>query len=164
MKNRNKFHTVRGYQLLVQDRNTLTSAMEDYLEMIYRHSLGEGYIRVNTLSEKLSVKPSSATKMVQKLAGLGLLHYEKYGIILLTEKGREIGKFLLNRHNVIETFLKTIGVEDNILAETELIEHNISINTLKRIDTLNSFFKENPDVTERFARFKAENSRDLSRQ
>ncbi|HEX2938259.1 MAG TPA: DtxR family transcriptional regulator, partial [Ruminiclostridium sp.] len=45
------FHTVRGYQILEQHRKLLTPAMEDYLEMIYRHSLTESYMRVNTLAQ-----------------------------------------------------------------------------------------------------------------
>lgn len=155
MKNQQKFYTVRGYQLLGQDNRLLTSAMEDYLEMIYRSSFQEGYIRINTLAELLNVKPSSATKMVQKLANLDLLDYKKYGIISLTENGREIGKFLLNRHNIIEKFLKTIGVRENILVETELIEHNISVNTLNNINVLNKFFEKYPDVITELEKFKA---------
>lgn len=144
-----KFHTVRGYQLLEQNKKLLTPAMEDYLEMIYRNSLKDGYMRINMLSELLNVKAPSATKMVQKLSELGLLKYEKYGIIFLTENGNEIGKFLLKRHNIIETFLKNLGVKDNLLVETELIEHNISANTLHRLDLLNKFFGRNPDVVQK---------------
>jgi Mn-dependent DtxR family transcriptional regulator len=43
--------------------------------------------------------------MVQKLTEAGFLKYEKYGIIFLTDQGREIGEFLLKRHNIIEKFL-----------------------------------------------------------
>jgi len=32
-----EFHTVRGYQLIEQEKKLLTSAMEDYLEMIFRN-------------------------------------------------------------------------------------------------------------------------------
>ncbi|NSW90086.1 MAG: DtxR family transcriptional regulator [Firmicutes bacterium] len=130
--------------------------MEDYLEMIYRHSLQDGYIRINVLSELLNVKPSSATKMVQKLTAMDLLDYKKYGIILLTNKGKKIGEFLLKRHNIIEKFLKTIGVKENILVQTELIEHNVSNSTLNSINILNTFFENNPDILEKFIYFKNE--------
>ena len=149
-----QFHTVRGYQLLKQNEGLLTPAMEDYLEMIYRNSLEEGYIRVNTLAELLNVKASSTTKMVQKLARLELLDYQKYGIIQLTEKGRHIGEFLLNRHNIIASFLKYLGIKDGILTETELIEHNISVETLTNIDLLNKFFIVYPDIKKKFEQFK----------
>jgi DtxR family Mn-dependent transcriptional regulator len=104
-----EFRTVRGYELLNQNKKELTSAMEDYLEMIYRNIEQEGYMRINTLSELLNVKPSSATRMVQKLKELGLINYEKYGIIFLSEDGKEYGRFLLERHNVVEKFLKSLN-------------------------------------------------------
>lgn len=154
MKKKNGFHTVRGYQLLDQGTKVLTSAMEDYLEMIYRNSLKSGYIRINKLAELLNVHPSSATKMVQKLAQAEMIHYKKYGIIFLTDKGKKIGEFLYKRHNIIETFLRTITVSDNILEETELIEHNLSPNTLKNIDLFNKFIKQNPSIIKKFKRFK----------
>lgn len=148
-----KFHTVRGYQLLSQNKNLLTSAMEDYLEMIYRNSLIEGYMRINTISELLNVAAPSATKMVQKLTKLGLLDYKKYGIIFLTENGREIGKFLLERHNIIEVFLKNLGVTEDTLVETELIEHNISATTLTKISLFNKFLIQCPEITNKYREF-----------
>ncbi|EMS70640.1 Mn-dependent transcriptional regulator [Ruminiclostridium cellobioparum subsp. termitidis CT1112] len=148
-----KFHTVRGYQLLSQNKNLLTSAMEDYLEMIYRNSLVEGYMRVNTLSELLNVAAPSATKMVQKLSKLGLLDYKKYGIIFLTENGREIGKFLLERHNTIQEFLNNLGVSEDILTETELIEHYVSLTTLSKIGLFNKFLINNPEICRKLSEF-----------
>lgn len=148
-----KFHTVRGYQLLSQNKNLLTSAMEDYLEMIYRNSLVEGYMRVNTLSDLLNVAAPSATKMVQKLSKLGLLDYKKYGIIFLTENGREIGRFLLDRHNTIQQFLRNLGVSDDILIETELIEHYVSVTTLNKIGLFNKFLQNNPEVSKKLSEF-----------
>lgn len=153
MSEMSKFHTVRGYQLLEQNKKLLTSSMEDYLEMIYRNSLIEGYIRINTLSELLNVAASSATKMVQKLNSLGLIDYRKYGIISLTEDGKELGKFLLERHNIIESFLRNLGVKENILIETELIEHNVSASTLQKISTFNKFLELNPDIMEKYKKF-----------
>jgi DtxR family transcriptional regulator, Mn-dependent transcriptional regulator len=149
-----EFHTVRGYQLLEQNKGLLTSAMEDYLEMIFRNSLEEGYLRMNNLAELLNVKPSSASKMVQKLGELGLLKYEKYGVVILTETGKEIGRELLSRHSVIEKFLRTIGISENLLVETELIEHNISSNTLNNIKILNHFFEKKPEMIHEYEKFK----------
>ncbi|MDD3173542.1 MAG: metal-dependent transcriptional regulator [Herbinix sp.] len=148
-----KFHTVRGYQLMEQNKKLLTSAMEDYLEMIYQYSLGEEYLRINTLSELLNVAAPSATSMVQKLYSLDLLEYKKHGIIYLTENGKEIGKYLLQRHEIIEMFLKNLGVNENYLIETELIEHNISAITLQKFSIFNKFLKQNPDIIEKFYQF-----------
>ncbi|MDP4180908.1 MAG: metal-dependent transcriptional regulator [Bacillota bacterium] len=153
MEQTSEFHTVRGYQLLEQNKKLLTAAMEDYMEMIYRNILVEGYMRINTLAELLNVAAPSATKAVQKLTKLGLLDYKKYGIIFLTENGREIGRYLLQRHNVIEMFLKNLGVNDNVLTETELIEHNVSATTLHKIDIFNKFLEQNPEINEKYEKF-----------
>lgn len=153
MDETSKFHTVRGYQLIEQNKNLLTSAMEDYLEMIFRNSTEEGGIRINTLSELLNVAASSATKMVQKLSSLGLVNYKKYGVIILTENGRDIGKFLLQRHGIIELFLKNIGVTEDVLVETELIEHNITATTLQKVNIFNKFLEKNPIILAQYNQF-----------
>jgi Mn-dependent DtxR family transcriptional regulator len=127
--------------------------MEDYLEMIYRNSLVEGYMRINTLSELLNVAAPSASKMVQKLNKLGLIDYKKYGIIFLTDNGREIGGYLLQRHNILELFLKSLGVDENVLLETELIEHNISATTLQKTNLFNKFLEQNPDIIKKYQQF-----------
>lgn len=156
MEGISKFHTVRGYQLLEKNSGSLTSAMEDYLEMIYRNSLIEGYMRINTLSELLNVAAPSATKMVQKLTRLGFLDYKKYGIIFLTDSGREIGGYLLKRHEIIEIFLNNLGVKDDLLTETELIEHNISAETLEKMNHFNDFIMHNEDIVERYRQYLTE--------
>lgn len=153
MDKEKQFHTVRGYQLLQQNNRLITPAMEDYLEMIYRNSLTEDYIRINTLSGLLNVSAPSTTRMVQKLSQLGLIYYQKYGIIVLTENGMEIGRYLLHRHKVIETFLKNLGVKEKLLIETELIEHSISGNSLHRLDILNRFFEQNPGFFQSFNQY-----------
>lgn len=157
MKNEKQFHTYRGYQKIRQDEKELTPSMEDYLEMIYRTCLDDGYIRMKNLAEKLNVQVPSATKTVQKLAKMGYVNYEKYGIIQITSQGKQKGKFLLKRHKIIEEFLKNIGVKDNILNQTEMIEHHLNTNTIKYLDLLNRFLKQNPDIQKKFVEFKNKN-------
>ncbi|NLK71721.1 MAG: DtxR family transcriptional regulator [Clostridiales bacterium] len=158
------FRTVRGYQLLAQSNRLLSSAMEDYLEMIYRNAIEDGYVRMTSLSDMLHVKPPSATKMVQKLTQLGFLKYEKYGIIMLTELGKIAGEFLLKRHNTIEIFLRNIGVSEDALVETELMEHNIGDDTLKCIEIFNAFLLKNNEFHKAFEAFKDEYYTDKSKE
>lgn len=146
----NQFHTVRGYQLLEMNKNKLTPAMEDYLEMIYRYSRQEGYIRINDLARLLNVRAASASRMVQRLGELGLLIYKKYGIIILSDYGKKIGEYLLERHNIIEDFLRILSCDDDLLKQTELIEHNMSSSTVYKIETLTSFFRENEEILKSF--------------
>lgn len=146
VKDNKNFHTVRGYEILEKEKKNLTHSMEDYLEMIYRIYSKEGVIRISSISEALNVQPPSATKMVQKLTSLGYINYVRYGSICLTEKGEEVGRFLLERHEVIEEFFKNIGVEKELLINIELMEHNITKDALLRIKTLNHFFRDNIEI------------------
>ncbi len=64
----------------------LTPAMEDYLEMVYRLCQQTHYTRTGKLSDALHVRPSSVSKMIMKLSEMGFVEYDKYEIILPTEK------------------------------------------------------------------------------
>lgn len=153
-----EFHTFRGYEIIKKNKDHLTPSMEDYLEMIYRNCKGEGYVRINQLAEQLNVKASSASKTVSKLSEMGYLAYEKYGIIQLTPKGDVMGAYLLDRHQTLEVFLRYIGVVDTVLLETELIEHHLSIDTVKNIKILNEFFIAYPEILDKLRQFKVSNT------
>ena len=154
MSHSTDFYTVRGYQLLDQDKSLLTPALEDYLEMIYRMSLLEDPIRMSYLARSLNVKTSSASKMVQNLSLLNLVSYKKYGVISLTPEGIEVGSYLYKRHYIIEAFLKNLDLSHDICTETELLEHNISPHTLSNIDLFNQYLTQHPLIKEDFKKFK----------
>jgi Mn-dependent DtxR family transcriptional regulator len=120
-----------------------TPSMEDYIEQIYLLIEEKGYARVSDIAEALSVHPSSVTKMVQKLDKDEYLVYEKYRGLVLTSKGKKIGKRLVFRHDLLEQFLKIIGVKDeNIYNDVEGIEHHLSWDSIDRIGDLVQFFEE----------------------
>jgi Mn-dependent DtxR family transcriptional regulator len=117
--------------------------MEDYIEQIYMLIEEKGYARVSDIAEALSVHPSSVTKMVQKLDKDEYLVYEKYRGLVLTPKGKKIGQRLVYRHELLEQFLRLIGVnEENIYRDVEGIEHHLSWNAIDRIGDLVQYFQE----------------------
>lgn len=123
-----------------------TPSMEDYLEQIYSLIEGKGYARVSDIAEALNVHPSSVTKMVQKLDENKYLVYEKYRGLILTAKGKKIGKRLVDRHTLLESFLKMIGVgEENIYEDVEGIEHHLSWDSITCIEYLVEYFEQNPE-------------------
>ncbi|ALA54607.1 transcriptional regulator MntR [Shouchella clausii] len=121
-----------------------TPSMEDYLERIYMLIEEKGYARVSDIAEALEVHPSSVTKMVQKLDKSDYLVYERYRGLVLTAKGNKIGKRLVYRHELLEDFMKIIGVDDtHIYKDVEGIEHHISWDAIDRIGDLVQYFQEN---------------------
>jgi Mn-dependent DtxR family transcriptional regulator len=132
-----------------------TPSMEDYLEKIYLLIEEKGYARVVDIASSLNVLPSSATKMIQKLDETGFGIYEKYRGIVLTAKGKKLAKNLAEKHEMLEDFLRTIGVhEENIYQEVEGIEHHISKQTAFCISSLVSFFEDNPELREAYIKYR----------
>ena len=91
-----------------------TPSMEDYLERIYKLIDEKGYARVSDIAEGLEVHPSSVTKMIQKLDKDNYLIYEKYRGLILTPKGKKMGKRLMDRHELLENFLTTIDLHQRV--------------------------------------------------
>lgn len=127
-----EFYTLKGYKL--KSGNNITEAMEDYIEMIYRKTVDSSSISVKDLSNYLNVRPSSASKMANRLKELNLINFEKYGLISLTDDGKYIGKYLLYRHEVLTKFFKLLNKEDYKLEQVEKIEHFIDYETIRNVE------------------------------
>ena len=134
-----------------------TPSMEDHIEIIYSLIEQKGYARVSDIAEALSVLPSSVTKMVQKLDKDGYLIYERYRGLVLTPRGQKLGKRLLERHGLLEQFLRLIGVdEERIYGDVEGIEHHLSWNSIDRIADLVQLLEESPDFMEKLEQLNKE--------
>lgn len=129
------FYTMKGYTRL-SGGSALTSAMEDYLEMIARLQRRGGGVRVMELAQRLHVKAPSVTKMIQQLARAGLVGARKYGEIVLTERGAAMGAYLLYRHDVLHRFLCLLNGTENELEQAEKIEHSVNEETVRNLDRL----------------------------
>lgn len=131
--------------------------MEDYLEKIYKLIDEKGYARVSDIAEGLEVHPSSVTKMIQKLDKDNYLIYEKYRGLVLTNKGKKMGKRLVDRHQLLESFLTTIGVQDeNIYQDVEGIEHHLSWDSITCIETLVEYFRRDSQRMDELRAVRAE--------
>lgn len=134
-----------------------TPSMEDYLERIYKLIDEKGYARVSDIAEGLEVHPSSVTKMIQKLDKDQYLIYEKYRGLILTSKGRKVGKQLVDRHQLLEQFLGSIGVqEENVYQDVEGIEHHLSWDSINCLQILMETFQRHPEFLEQMRKIRSE--------
>lgn len=122
-------------------------SQEDCLEKIYEAIERKGYTRVNELAQRLGISPPSVTRLVQKLDDQGLVVYERYRGLTLTSEGRNLGRFLLERHTVLEEFLQILGVADpqTVYRDVEGIEHHLSPETLACIHSFVDFARSHPE-------------------
>lgn len=86
----------------------VTEQMEEYLETIYRIELDNKIARTGMISKQLEVAPASVTDMIQKLEKAGMVEYEPYKGVNLTEEGRDLGRRQLEKHRVMQAFLQEV--------------------------------------------------------
>lgn len=113
----------------------LTAPVEDYLKAIYAIGGGSGAAATNDIAQRLDLAPASVSGMVRRLADQGLLAYERYHGVKLTDSGRRAALRTLRRHRVIEAYLaQALGYEwDRVHEEAERLEHAASDELVDRM-------------------------------
>jgi DtxR family Mn-dependent transcriptional regulator len=114
---------------------SLTGPVEDYLKAIYEIGRGTVAVATNDLAHRLNVAPASVSGMVRRLAEQGLLVYERYRGVMLTESGRRAALRTLRRHRVIEAYLSgALNYRwDRVHDEAERLEHAASDELVDRM-------------------------------
>jgi DtxR family Mn-dependent transcriptional regulator len=110
-------------------------AIEDYLKTIFALEQEKSPVSTSRIAEARSVKPGSATSMVQRLHKLNLVNYEKHYGVTLTETGREIALEVIRHHRLVELYLmEALGFAwDEVHEQADLLEHVISEKLEERI-------------------------------
>lgn len=123
-----------------------TPNQEDYLEAIWRLTQQKGYARVADIAEYLHISQASVSKMIRKLKDDGWLDVERYRGLSLTAKGTAKGRLLLDRHEILERFLRHLAIASpqTVYHDVEGIEHHFSTETLDRLSALVWFIDQNP--------------------
>jgi DtxR family Mn-dependent transcriptional regulator len=109
----------------------VSSAVQDYAKAIYsleqRCEKG-GAVSTNALAERLGVSAASASSMVKKLDGLGIVEHVPYRGVVLTERGMNVALEVLRHHRLLERFLADeLGVPwERVHDEAEVLEHVLS--------------------------------------
>lgn len=105
-----------------------TGNREDYLINILRLTEGEGVAKTTELAQYMDVSPASVSEMIKVLANEGLVKYEKYRGVSLTDDGLKYARQLRKKHHVLERFLIDYLNIDHKTAHEEAckMEHAIS--------------------------------------
>ncbi len=120
-----------------------TSTVEDYLKCILLEEQRDPgtLVTMGHVAAALRVAPGTVTAMVKALADGGLLAYEPYSGVRLTDYGRQLAGHVLRRHRLVEQFLvKVMGMDwTEVHSEAELLEHAVSERLIARIDEMLGF-------------------------
>ena len=113
----------------------MTETVQDYLKAIWMLDRS-GSVSTSALAERLGVTAASATAMIKRLAGVGLVRHEPYHGVSLSEAGTQAALEVIRHHRLLELYLmQALGLSwDEVHAEAERLEHHLSEALEARID------------------------------
>lgn len=112
--------------------NRRNELVEDYVELIDDLIADGGEARQVDIAQRLGVTQPTVAKMLKRLAADGFIQQRRYRGVFLTEAGRALAAKSRERHQIVEEFLRAIGVgEEAARIDAEGIEHHVSDETLE---------------------------------
>lgn len=85
-----------------------TDNREDYLINILRLTNGSDTVKTTDIAKYMNVAPASVTEMLKVLSKDGLVNYERYRGVSLTEEGKRVARNLRRKHHIMERFLMDV--------------------------------------------------------
>ena len=140
---------------LGKEEKPLTATMEDYLEAIFDLDKDKKVVRVRDIAKRLDVKMPTVTSMLRNLNNRGLVNYEKYEYVELTESGADVGREMHRRHQVLYRFLTDVLKIDMRTANDEAcrMEHVLSESSLTNLTDFMEFIQSCPRAGESWLRY-----------
>ncbi|MFN8376771.1 MAG: metal-dependent transcriptional regulator [Anaerolineae bacterium] len=108
---------------------TESTAVQNFLKAVYSlQQANNDRISTNALAEVLNVKAPSITDMARRMVDAGLVDYERYRGVRLTDSGEHIALKVIRRHRLIELYLvQELGYAlHEVHDEAENLEHAVS--------------------------------------
>jgi len=130
---------------------------EDYMRVIYE--LGKGKeVKSVDIASKLGISKPSVSEMLRKLADRKLIKIKPYSKIQLSSLGEKFAKEVIDKHNIIEEFIKKAFKYEEQQAHNEAhaLEHAFSDDSILHLreivnGKLEKSRKENEKILQKFA-------------
>ncbi|MGN0014422.1 MAG: metal-dependent transcriptional regulator [Candidatus Gastranaerophilaceae bacterium] len=127
-----------------QQKQELTESLEKYLLAIYEIIKVNTAARVKDVSNYLNIGGPATSDAVKTLAERGFINYVPYGIITITEKGKNKAEEKIRRHHTIENFLEKVLFVENkkVEASARQIEYSMPTDVLDKFINFLTFMEK----------------------
>ncbi len=116
---------------------TINESAENYLETILMLSQQLPVVRSVDIANELGFKKSSVSIAMKNLREKNHITVTDAGFIYLTDSGKEIADMIYERHELLSSWLESLGVPKEIASEDACkIEHIISKESFDAIKRL----------------------------
>ncbi len=131
----------------------LSSSLEQYLRRIYQMTENGEEIKSSELARTLNVPLKKTIQALQRM------HYQKYIVyiayqpIIMTDKGKEMAKFLISRDALLDEFVKIVQLPKLQEENEEMMRQSLSYEMLEAIEYFVAFNHQYPEVGTRYRLF-----------
>ena len=118
-------------------KQILTQTEENYIKCIYKKSInGSQNVSTNTIAASLKTRAATVSDMIKKLAEKGLITYEKYQGVNISDTGKTTALKIIRKHRLWEVFLVNhLKFNwDEVHEAAEQLEHIKSPLLIERLD------------------------------
>ena len=117
------------------ETNELSESLQGYLEVIFELEELQKVARAKDIADRLQIQRGSVTGALKSLEEKGLINYQPYTFITLTETGKKVAEEIVHRHRVLKDFLFNVLQIDEPTAEATAcrMEHVIDPKTVERL-------------------------------
>ncbi len=128
------------------DLTIKSEPIQNYLKAIYSVTHGEHGASQVDIANQVGVTPSGVSKMLRQMERQGLISYEPYRPVHLTDLGLKIALEIIRHHRLLEVYLiESLGYTwEQVHQEAERLEHHISEDFENTIDRLLGYPKYDP--------------------
>lgn len=131
----------------------LSSSLEDYLIVIYKMATQGEELKSTEISKTLGVPLKKTIQALQRMHYQKYVTYLPYQPLAITDRGKEMAKFLISRNELIEEFLNMMQVSENFRTEKETMQQYLSYETLEALEKFVLFMHQYPEVLSRYKIF-----------
>ena len=113
----------------------ISKSLEEYIKNMYVLKKQNGNVRVTDVAEKMNCSKASVNKALNNLKDNGLVNYETYGTIEITEAGEDLAQKILESYDIVFVFLKDVlGMEAEVAEkEAENMKSSMSDDTVNKL-------------------------------
>ncbi len=124
----------------------ISQTEENYLKALFALGGPTGEASVNELSKQLDIKMPTVNSMMKRLAEKGLVVYESYKPLRLTDEGRKEAALIVRKHRLAEMYLvEKMGFGwEEVHDIAEQIEHVRSRAFFNKMDELLGYPQTDP--------------------
>ena len=124
--------------IAMSETESISAKLEDYLEAIFGIVAENRVARVSDIAARMGVQMPTVTGALKHLAEHGLVNYEPYQYVTLTDRGIEIARNTTRRHRVLKRFMTDVlGLSDETAEQDACgMEHAVSQETLDGLSGL----------------------------